>query len=255
VQQIESDSIRAGLLTPQQELSPQQVVSCDEVDAGCMGGNTETAYAYVSMAGGLENVETYPYTSYYDETGDCKVETSGFKIQLLDYYSVSTEDDMMNYVMASGPLSVCLAASTWSTYTSGIITNCDKNVDHCVQVVGLDTANEYWIVRNSWGTSWGNDGYIYLKSGRNTCYITYDPTFTTVTVSAANTQNTVASEEDEEDEDEDEEEEDEDEDEEKEDEDEDEEEEEEEDSNSSKKSSKKSSAKKSSSKKSSKRKD
>jgi C1A family cysteine protease len=87
---------------------------------------------------------------------------------------------MINYVLAKGPLSICLAASTWSSYTSGIVSSCDKNVDHCVQVVGVDTDNDYWIVRNSWGTDWGESGYIYLKTGQNTCYITYDPTYAAV---------------------------------------------------------------------------
>jgi C1A family cysteine protease len=52
-------------------------------------------------------------------------------------------------------------------------------VDHCVQAVGVDTDNDYWIVRNSWGTDWGLSGYIYLKLGSNTCRIAYDPTYTT----------------------------------------------------------------------------
>ena len=70
-EQIESDSIRAGLLTTSDQLSPQQIVSCDKIDYGCDGGNTETAYLYVKEAGGIASATDYPYTSYWDVTGTC----------------------------------------------------------------------------------------------------------------------------------------------------------------------------------------
>lgn len=87
------------------------------------------------------------------------------------------EDDMETYVLTTGPLSVCLDASQWSSYTSGIVSSCGNDVDHCVQAVGLDTVAGYWKVRNSWGTSWGASGYIYLALGENMCDISYDPTY------------------------------------------------------------------------------
>jgi C1A family cysteine protease len=95
---------------------------------------------------------------------------SGFK-------TIADETSMISYVLSTGPLSVCLDASKWATYTSGIVSSCSKNIDHCVQVVGIDTTEQYWKVRNSWGTDWGADGYIYLESGVDMCGITYDPTF------------------------------------------------------------------------------
>ena len=86
---------------------------------------------------------------------------------------------MIDYVLGTGPLSVCLDASTWSSYTSGIVTAaaCGTDVDHCVQAVGLNEDDGYWIVRNSWGTSWGLDGYIWLELGTNACQITTDPSY------------------------------------------------------------------------------
>lgn len=83
---------------------------------------------------------------------------------MVNYTELETEDEMQDYVLSTGPLSICVAASTWSSYSSGIITTCDTVVDHCVQAVGIDTDNDYWIVRNSWGTNWGVKGYIYVKS-------------------------------------------------------------------------------------------
>jgi len=180
-EQLESDGIRQGLLTTSQKLSAQQIVSCDVTNYGCNGGNTETAYQYIQKAGGIELESSYPYTSYYDTTGTCSVDGSKFLVTVDEYFSLSGESEMESHMLSTGPISVCLAASTWSSYTSGIVSSCDKNVDHCVQVVGIDTESSYWIVRNSWGTDWGEDGYIYLKSGANTCDITYDPTYVTVT--------------------------------------------------------------------------
>ena len=180
VQQVESDAIITGLMTNKEGLSVQQVVSCDKNDYACSGGNTETAYTYIGKTGGLELESVYPYTSYYAKNGHCTSNEDKYKITVQGYHTVDDEDDMEEYVLKKGPLSVCLAASSWSSYQSGVVSSCDKAVDHCVQIVGVDTDNEYWIVRNSWGTEWGDKGYIYLKTGQNTCYITYDPTYTSV---------------------------------------------------------------------------
>lgn len=74
-----------------------------------------------------------------------------------------------------GPLSICVDASSWQTYTGGIITsNCARNLDHCVQIVGWATSTsnvDYWIVRNSWGTDWGIQGYIYIERNKDLCGI------------------------------------------------------------------------------------
>ena len=181
-EQIESDSIRAGLLTTSDTLSPQQIVSCDQVDYGCNGGNTETAYQYVKVNGGLTTDAQYPYTSYWDVTGTCSTSFTTV-VTVSGYSTLSGETEMESYVLSTGPLSVCLDASTWSSYQSGIVSAkaCGTDVDHCVQAVGVNLDDGYWIVRNSWGTDWGLDGYIWLETDANACYITYDPTYVTPT--------------------------------------------------------------------------
>jgi len=179
-EQIESDAIRIGLLTTSDALSPEQIVQCDTVDDGCDGGNTETAFEYVKNAGGLETDEVYPYTSYYDVTGNCVSNSADYVVTVDDYYSLSDEDSMISHIFSTGPISVCLDASSWSSYVSGIITTCGMDVDHCVQAVGINMDEGYWIVRNSWGTEWGNEGYIWLASGSNMCNIAYDPNYVEV---------------------------------------------------------------------------
>jgi cathepsin F len=179
-EQIESDTMRT--LGKTYILSPQQLVSCTPFPSmGCNGGWTENAYKYVTSAGGIEQESDYPYTSMTGKTGSCKADDNKFVVTVDKYYGVKGESSMADYVLSTGPLSVCLDASRWNTYTGGIMTSCGNNVDHCVQAVGVDTGNNgYWKVRNSWGTSWGENGYIRLSYGHNTCDITNDPTYTKV---------------------------------------------------------------------------
>jgi hypothetical protein len=176
-EQIETDAIRLGLLTTSDTLSPEQIVQCDTMDDGCDGGNTETAFEYVKMAGGIETEDAYPYTSYYDVTGSCTSNSTDFLVTVDEYYSLADEDAMITHMFSTGPISICLDASSWSSYVSGIITTCGMDVDHCVQAVGINMDDGYWIVRNSWGTEWGNEGYIWLEVGSNMCNIAYDPKY------------------------------------------------------------------------------
>jgi len=179
VEQIESDAIRT--LGYSSMLSPQQVTSCDNTSAGCGGGWTESAYKYVQKAGGLETEANYPYSTatYQGATGTCKADKSKFEITVTGFTTLKSESSMASYVQGTGPLSVCVDATTWNSYNGGIMTSCGTRINHCVQAVGVDTAS-YWKVRNSWGTSWGESGYIRLAYGKNTCGITNDPTYATV---------------------------------------------------------------------------
>lgn len=184
-EQIESDSMRT--LGTDYILSPEQITQCDTKAFGCGGGWTESAYAYVKKAGGIETDSAYPYTSYQGVTGSCHSSASDFVIKVSGFTSISgsttseKESNMANYMLSTGPLSVCLDASSWNSYTGGIMSVCGNSVDHCVQAVGVDNSasSPFWKVRNSWGTSWGESGYIQLAYGQNTCDITNDPTWVT----------------------------------------------------------------------------
>jgi C1A family cysteine protease len=134
----------------------------------------------VKYVGGLNSAKNYPYVSYYGTTGDCQTTKTEYVVTVDRYYTLQSEEDMKEHVMSTGPLSICLDASDWSTYQSGVVSECTTEPNHCVQVVGINTEEGYWIVRNSWGTTWGQEGYIYLKYGQNTCAITTDPTYASV---------------------------------------------------------------------------
>lgn len=174
-EQIESDAMRT--LKTSYKLSPQQMVSCSTKDGGCNGGRQESAYNYIKSCGGQEQEKDYPYSSYSGQSnGSCKEDKSKFVVGVKSYSSVRGEDSMGNYVKSTGPLSVVVDASDWSSYKGGIKSSCGNRINHAVQAVGVDTGNDgYWKVRNTWSSSWGESGFIRLKYGQNTCAIASDP--------------------------------------------------------------------------------
>jgi len=89
---------------------------------------------------------------------------------------------MQSGLVSISPLSVCVDASNWQNYVSGVMTGWQcawiNQLDHCVQLVGYNSTASmpYWIVRNSWAESWGIDGYIWLQMNYATCGIGYEVT-------------------------------------------------------------------------------
>jgi len=162
-------------------LSPQQITSCDKVDGGCNGGWPYRAYEYVKSAGGMELESDYPYTSGSGSTGVCKFVASKVVAgtNLKGYTSIQKSESQLQAAVNNGPASVCVAADAFQTYRGGILKSCPGQIDHCVQAVGYDSGNNYWIVRNSWATTWGEQGYIRIAMGQNLCQIAEDATFPT----------------------------------------------------------------------------
>jgi len=176
-EEIESQWFLAGHTLP--DLAPQQIVDCDTVDQGCNGGDPPTAYAYLIQAGGLESEADYPYTA---EDGTCQANKSKFVATLTGWkYACkgNNESEMQANLVQYGPLSICVDAESWQNYQGGIITsNCANQLDHCVELVGYGTQSttNYWIVRNSWGTDWGESGYLRVAIGKNLCGISDEVT-------------------------------------------------------------------------------
>jgi cathepsin F len=176
---VESFAKLAG--NPLRKLSPQQTVSCDKRDGACQGGDTSTAYQYMINAGGLESGSSYPYTSgRTDSRGRCDFEKSDVVQQVRGYTRVREGEQNLASALQKGPVSICLAAENWQNYHGGVMTNAqcgNGGVDHCVQAVGY--TSDYWIVRNQWGTSFGEDGYIRIARGSNACKISNEITYPT----------------------------------------------------------------------------
>jgi C1A family cysteine protease len=158
-------------------LAPQQIVDCDKRDGGCNGGNPPTAYEYIIEAGGQDTEASYPYHAVNQA---CQFKPADVESKITSYKTISTEDAMKTATATVAPLSICVDAAQWQFYSSGVMTpsQCGTSLDHCVQVVGYDTAANppYWNVRNSWGTDWGLSGYIRLEYGHDTCGLTKETT-------------------------------------------------------------------------------
>jgi len=156
-------------------LSMQQVVSCDTTDSGCNGGWPYNAYAYLIGAGGQESYSAYPYTA---ENSPCQFNAGYIVAKPTSWtYVTNSEDEsqMYNYLYSNGPLSVCVDASEWSSYSGGVFmaSSCTTSIDHCVDAIGYNVAANppYWIIRNSWGTDWGISGYMMLQYGADACAV------------------------------------------------------------------------------------
>jgi len=157
-------------------LSMQQVVSCDTSDDGCGGGNPNTAYEYVIGAGGLEPYADYPYTSENGDSGSCQFNAGDIIAKISSFTTIGSEQQAQSYMQSNGPLSVCVDAESWQYYNGGIITtssDCGTSLDHCVGITGYGTQDgvSYWWVRNSWGSDWGQSGYLQVQSMQDVCGI------------------------------------------------------------------------------------
>jgi len=182
------------------ELSPQQIVSCDNNDGGCNGGDTPTAYDYVVSAGGIMLESDYPYTSgRTGRDGTCMFDRTKIAATIKGFswaipecpwtHPKCDQQDEAGLVRATGgsPISICVNAEPWQFYRSGVMTNSQcrgryNDLDHCVQLVGYDqtASTPYWMVRNSWGNDWAYSGYIHLAMMENACGVANEATIATV---------------------------------------------------------------------------
>ena len=164
-------------------LSEQELVSCDTTDSGCNGGLMDSALEWLLSAhkGQIVTEESYPYTSGGGDSGSCKDVSSMSVGATIDGHKdiAHDEDEMAAWVSANGPLSIAVDATSWLTYTGGVMTDCEsKQLDHGVLIVGY--AADYWIIKNSWGASWGESGYIKVSRGSNQCLLKNAPCTSTV---------------------------------------------------------------------------
>jgi C1A family cysteine protease len=167
-----------------EQFSEQQFVDCDTTfgDQGCSGGLMDQAFQYAEQAD-LCTEASYAYTG---AAGSCQASscTTGLKSSdITGYKDVDATEEALAEAVAEGPVSVAVEADTvFQFYKKGIVkTNfCGANLDHGVLVVGygVESGNKYWKVKNSWGTVFGEAGYIRLakgKGGKGECGILTGP--------------------------------------------------------------------------------
>ena len=166
-------SIQTGKLI---SFSEQQLVDCDNFkhggkDHGCNGGLMDNAFSWIHKNGGLCSEETYPYISQSGDTQACQTTcTLVPKSQIQSWVDVQPTDQALMTAIAQQPVSIAIEADQrdFQLYESGVFTGkCGTTLDHGVLVVGYGTENnnDYYLVKNSWGTTWGDQGYIKLGRG------------------------------------------------------------------------------------------
>ena len=158
--------------------SEQQLVDCDTrknggKDMGCNGGLMDNAFAWIEKNGGLCTEADYPYTSGTTKTaGSCETACTvvdNSKITAFTDVKSSSDADMMA-ALAQQPVSIAIQADQkeFQLYKSGVFTGtCGTQLDHGVLAVGYGTLDgeDYYLVKNSWGTVWGDNGYIRMGRG------------------------------------------------------------------------------------------
>jgi cathepsin F len=184
---------------PMAQMSEQLIVDCSHgccnitgygpvCNAGCDGGFQWNAFIDIMTWGGLVTESDYPYTG---ETGTCATPVqSKFFSPIKNYTCLSgpnpaDEEQLRTYMFTDGPVAIAMNAGILQFYFGGIVDpffpnfECDPNsLDHALLIVGwgqeknwIGEMTPYWIVKNSWGTWWGESGYFLIARNANLCGI------------------------------------------------------------------------------------
>ncbi|CAL8298569.1 unnamed protein product [Lota lota] len=173
---------KTGVLVP---LSPQNLMDCSFADGnkGCKGGFISKAFQYIIRNGGIDSWRSYPYEM---KDGNCRYSKRGRAGYCLSFRGVPSgnEKALQAAVATVGPVSVSINASltSFQYYKGGVYNPPDcysLGSNHAVLVVGYgtDQGQDYWIVKNSWGSDWGERGYIRMARNKNLCAIARYPLY------------------------------------------------------------------------------
>jgi cathepsin L len=164
--------IQTGTLT---SLSEKNLMDCSWSDGnqGCDGGLMTSAMQYVIDNGGIDTEASYPYSP--ESSQDCEFKKANVGSTLSSYSNVQQgSESSLQQAVSKGPTSVAIDAShsSFQFYSSGVYYEPDcssSQLDHGVLAIGWGTSSgsDYWIVKNSWGTDWGQQGFIWMSRNKN----------------------------------------------------------------------------------------
>ncbi|XP_068086039.1 uncharacterized protein [Anabrus simplex] len=161
-------------------LSEQELVDCDTLDEGCRGGLPDNAYRAIKTLGGLETEKDYPYEG---EDEKCHFNRSGVVVRVRGGLNISSnETKMAQWLVHNGPISIGINANAMQFYMGGVshpwkFLCSGDDLDHGVLIVGygvhtyplFNRTMPFWTIKNSWGESWGEQGYYRVYRGDGTC--------------------------------------------------------------------------------------
>ncbi|XBI49241.1 hypothetical protein VPH35_112838 [Triticum aestivum] len=169
-------------------LSEQELVDCDVhgEDQGCEGGLMDDAFKFIIKNGGLTTESNYPYTAADDK---CKTGTND-AASIKSYEDVPTNNEgALMQAVASQPVSVAVDGGdmTFQFYKGGVMTgSCGTELDHGIAAIGYGKTSDgtnYWLLKNSWGTTWGENGYLRMEKDipdkRGMCGLAMEPSYPT----------------------------------------------------------------------------
>ena len=175
------------------DLSEEQLVECATGvtygSHGCSGGQMDGAFKYV-ITNGQCSLSSYPYTSGTGKSGACQ--KCSAVAQLSSCSDVKPNDQIsLKAAVAQQPVAIAIEADTryFQSYSNGVLTSssCGTNLDHGVLIVGYgeESGQKYWLVKNSWSTTWGDKGYVKIARSESTndagiCGIAMQPSFPSV---------------------------------------------------------------------------
>ncbi|KAK4438754.1 Senescence-specific cysteine protease SAG12 [Sesamum alatum] len=159
--------IKTGKLV---SLSEQELVDCDinAVNQGCKGGYMEKAFDFIIKNHGITTEKDYPYLG---KDGKCEKPQEKMKAaKITGYVAIPASEKPLLAAVAKQPVSVAIDAGGYDfqLYASGVFSGyCGNSLNHGVTIVGygVDAGQKYWLVKNSWGTAWGDKGYVKMQRG------------------------------------------------------------------------------------------
>lgn len=157
--------------------SEQQLIDCDSSNKGCVGGVMSKAYEYLKTEGLMKSSD-YGYTGSNDD--ECLYDIEKEKVRVKNWqFAPKDENEIKALLIEKGPLAAAVNATPLIFYTSGVFDPwfdaiaCFGGVNHAVTIVGYgrEEGNDFWIVKNSWGDKWGEDGFFRIAAGKGLCGI------------------------------------------------------------------------------------
>merc|ERR1712241_549583 len=162
--------------------SEQELLDCDHTSHGCNGGWTYKAFDFIRDKGGLDTEESYPYEGVEHQYCSFSKKNVGATDRGHIWIESGNEEDLKYAVATKGPVSVSINADDskfqrWQKNFGIYDGPCSISPNHAVLIVGYgeEEYRPYWLVKNSWSTSWGDNGYIKMARNVNICGIASAP--------------------------------------------------------------------------------